>query len=298
MKWHKILKRWIIYRLFKCFEFIVYLLPFSTAVWWGGRLGFFAYYILDKERNISLTNLKISFPEKKSREIRKIAKEVFINEGKNFCELLSFSKLSKDKVLDLVEAEGLEYLDQALSEGNGILYLTAHLGNWELMGAYLSCKGYPINVIARRVYDDRLNEILVGLRKSKGVKTILRDESPKGILRSLKQKEVIGILIDQDTSRVQGVFVDFFGRLAYTPVGIATLAKRENVVVLPGFIVRKDRKHCVYINKPVKLIKKENREEEVRENTQKLTKIIESWIRSYPQQWVWMHKRWKRKPVV
>lgn len=296
MKRRKLLRYWIGYKLFKCFQFVVCFLPFRIAVWFGGCLGQIAYYLLFKERKTTLDNLEKSFPDKSREEIKEIGKEVFINHGKNFCELLFFPKLTKDDIINLVQAEGLEYIDRALKEGKQVIYFTGHLGNWELMAAYISCKGYLLNVVARRVDDERFNKALLDLRRSKGTKTILRDVSPKKILQSLKRKEIIGMLIDQDTSRVQGVFVDFFGRPAYTPIGTAVFASRENVVVIPGFIVRKGKGHCLKVSRPVELIKKEKKEEEIRENTQKLTKIIESWIRSYPQQWVWMHKRWKRKP--
>ena len=296
MKGYKLLKRWIVYKLFKCFQFMVCLLPLWVAVWCGGLFGGIVYNLLFRERKITLDNLRKSFPDKNNKEIKRIGKEVFINQGKNFCELLFFSKFTRDDIVNLVEAEGLEYIDQALKEGKQIIYFTGHLGNWELMAAYISSKGYPLNVVARKVYDERFNKILLDLRGAKGTKTILRDESPKKILKALKRKEIIGMLIDQDTSRVQSVFVDFFGRPAYTPIGAAMFACRENVVVIPGFIVRREKRHYLKIGQPVELIKKEKKEEEIRENTQKLTKIIESWVRLYPQQWVWMHKRWKRKP--
>ncbi len=296
MKRYKLLKRWIVYKLFKCFQFMVCLLPLRIAVWCGGQFGRIVYYLLFRERKITLDNLRKSFPDKEWKEIKRIGTEVFINQGKNFCEVLFFLKFTKDDIVNLVEAEGLEHIDRALKEGKQVIYFTGHLGNWELMAAYLSSRGYPLNVIARKVYDERFNKILLDLRGAKGTKTILRDESPKKILKALKRKEIIGMLIDQDTSRVQSVFVDFFGRPAYTPIGTAMFACRRNVVVIPGFIIRRGKRHYLKIGQPVELIKKEKKEEEIRENTQRLTKIIESWVRLYPQQWVWMHKRWKRKP--
>jgi KDO2-lipid IV(A) lauroyltransferase len=296
MKWYKLLKRWFVYKLFKSFQFVVCLLPLRIAVWCGGQFGWFVYYLLFRERKVTLDNLRKSFPDKGWKEIKRIGKEVFVNQGKNFCEVLFFFKFTKNDIVNLVKAEGLEHIDRALKEGKQVIYFTGHLGNWELMAAYLSSRGYPLNVIARKVYDERFNKILLDLRGTKGTKTILRDESPKKILKALKRKEIIGMLIDQDTSRVQSVFVDFFGRPAYTPIGTAMFACRRNVVVIPGFIVRRGKRHYLKIEQPVELIKKEKKEEEIRENTQKLTKIIESWVRLYPQQWVWMHKRWKRKP--
>lgn len=284
--------RWLIYIKLRFIHFIVLLLPFKLSVWLGGWLGLLAYYCLRRPRLIILDNLSRTFPDKSSRKIRKIAREVLVNQGKNLFEALSFPKLDFQHLEKIIITEGLENLTEAFKDKKGVLLLTAHLGNWELLGIYLSLAGYPINVIARRIYDDRLNKILVDLRNSKGVKCILRDESSYQVLRCLRRNEALGVLIDQDTS-VQGVFVDFFGRPAYTPQGLATIALRTQAVVIPTFIVRVGNKHKVIIKEKVELKHSSDEKQDILDNTQKFTQIIESMVRSYPSQWIWMHQRWK-----
>lgn len=287
--------RWLIYIDLKILHFVILLLPFRLSVWLGGRLGTLAYYILHQARHIVLGNLTRCFPEKKPRQIKEIAKEVFSNQGKNLFEVLSLSKIDLSNVRNIVTAGGLDNLTDAFEQKKGVLILGAHIGNWELLGVYLSLVGYPINVIARRIYDERLNKILVDIREAKGIRCILRDESSHQVLRCLRKNQSLGVLIDQDT-KVQGVFVDFFNRLAYTPQGLATIALRSGAVVVPGFIVRESNKHKIIIKERIKLKRSGNETQDIKDNTQEFTKIIESMIRSYPSQWVWMHERWKTRP--
>ncbi len=287
--------RWLIYIQLKIFHFFILLLPFKVSIWLISQLGILTYYFLKRSRLIVLDNLSRCFPEKDAKEIRRIARESFRNQAKNLIEVVSLSKINLSRLQTLVSAEGLDNLSNALKEGKGVLILSAHLGNWELLGVYLSMVGYPINVIARRIYDERLNNILVNLRESKGVKCILRSESVYQVLRCLRRNEALGVLIDQDT-KVQGVFVEFFGRLAYTPQGLAALSLRTGAIVVPGFIVRVGNKHKVIIKKKVELKRSQDEKQDIKDNTQIFTKIIESMISSYPSQWVWMHERWKTKP--
>jgi Kdo2-lipid IVA lauroyltransferase/acyltransferase len=295
VKKRKKIVHWLIYINARFLQLVASILPFRASVWLGGRLGFLTYYCLGHTRRIMFANLRMAFPGQNNRKIRKIAREVLVNQGKNLLELLSFHKLDFNYLSKVITAEGLDNLTEALKEKNGALLLTAHLGNWELLGVYLSLAGYPISVIARRIYDERLNEIVVNARESKGVKCILRDKSSYQVLRSLRRNEALGILIDQDTN-VQGVFVGFFGRPAYTPQGLAAIALHSGAAVLPTFIVRDGYRHKIIINQRVKLKHSPDEKQDIVDNTQAFTRIIEDMIRVYPSQWVWMHQRWKTTP--
>ena len=278
-----------------CFSKAVLLLPFRTAVRCGGVLGFLGYYAIGSTRKLTQKHLRRAFPEKTEGEINSLARTVFINQGKNAFELFSFPKLDKDALFSVVSVQNKEVFEQALAKGKGVLIASAHCGNWEIMGAALSQSGFPINVIARRIYIEGLNAMLVGFRTSKGVRVILRSgqESARGILRSIRHNESIGILIDQDTS-VPGVFVDFFGHPAWTPSGLTTLAlKTGAVVVLALDIRRPDDTHTVCISGPIEMTKSDDHEKDIIENTQRITKHIEDHVRAHPEQWVWMHERWK-----
>lgn len=292
------MKRYIRY-LYYCaaalFARIVQLMPLRLAVSCGGALGFLAYYIVADARRDVLDGLAASFPEWDGARLRRTAREVFINQGKNAFELFSFPRLSKDDILRLAPIENRPAFDAALSGGKGVLIAGAHCGNWEFMGASLAQAGYPINVIARRIYIEQLNDMLVGYRTSKGEKVILRSDaaSAREMLRSLRHNESIGMLIDQDTD-VPGVFVDFFGRKAWTPSGLATLALRTGAAVILALDVRMpDDTHRVQLSGPITLVSTGNTASDVWENTQRITAMIEAHIRRYPGQWVWMHRRWK-----
>lgn len=293
----KIIIRRIYYFLALFFSKIVIILPYRFAVLCGGGLGVAAFYCAREARALAVENLKNSFPGKSERDIAQLARLVFVNQGKNVFELFSFPKLGKNDVEAICKIKNRECMVNALAGGKGVLIASAHCGNWEMMGAALSLSGFPINVIARRIYIEGLNRMLVSLRNSKGVRVILRSgkESAREILRSLRHNEAIGILIDQDTT-VPGVFVNFFSRNAWTPSGLAILALRTGANVVLALDVRlPDDTHEVILSGPISIKKTGNMESDIIENTQLITTLIEDHIRAYPAQWVWMHNRWKTK---
>jgi KDO2-lipid IV(A) lauroyltransferase len=280
------------------FAKLVLLMPYPVAVQAGGGLGFLAYYLVADARRETRRNLRSAFPEKNEKEIRKIARLVFVNQGKNLFELFSFPKLTAADFKELVTIEKKERLEQALLQGKGVLIASAHCGNWEIMCASIALAGIPLNVIARRIYIEGLNTMLVNLRMSKGARVILRSgrDAARNMLRSLRHGECLGMLIDQDTD-VPGVFVDFFGRTAWTPSGLASLAVRTGAPVVMALDVRMpDERHTVQLSEPLSMISTDDREHDVRVNTQRITALIEEHIRRNPSQWVWMHRRWKTRP--
>ena len=276
---------------------IIQLLPYKSAVAFGGWLGSLAYVVLSDARNTTEKNLARAFPEKKDEEIRRIAKRVFINQGKNAFELFSFPKLTKENILKLVKIENEADLRRPIESGKGIIMPSAHCGNWEIMGASFAALGLPVNVVARRIYIDQLNKMLVGFRESKGEKVILRSgrDAARMMLRALKNREIIALLIDQDTD-VPGVFVDFFSKLAWTPSGMAVLAHRTDSSVVLALDVRmSDDTHRALI-RPIEIKRTGDMDKDILETTRSITKMIEEHIRQYPEQWVWMHERWKTRP--
>ncbi|MFH1282946.1 MAG: lysophospholipid acyltransferase family protein [bacterium] len=276
--------------------YICFLFPFRFCSKVGGALGLLIYYLIANARKQAINNLSIAFPDFKLERIKQIAKKSFVNQGKNLFELFKFPSLNLNKVNSLVDFPDRANLEKALSFGKGVLYLTAHFGNWELMGGSLSIWGFPINVIARKIYIEGINKLLVSLRETVGMKVILRSQesSPRDIIRALKKNEVIGILIDQDT-KVAGIFVNYFNRKAHTTIGLATLALRSNTPVVSGFLIRGDKKHTLRVSSPLHLVRTGDREQDVLINTQNFTNIVEDIVREFPDQWVWMHNRWKTK---
>ncbi len=291
-EWQRVIRTLI--RIFVSVGFFgVKLIPLDTVVFMGSWLGLIVFYLFKGDRVRCIENLKKSFPEKSKAEILKIAREVFSNQGRNIAELLCFPRLNKKRINRYVKIEGEENLKEALRKGVGVIILAAHFGNWELLGAALGTNGYPLHVIARKIYDPVLNKKLVKLRLVRNIHIIQRGESPKEILRVFRNNRMLGIILDQNSKRFPGILVDFFGRKCYTSIGLASIVSKKDIPVLPCFIVRGRAGHTLHVEKPVILSRLEDKKEEIRENTQIFTEIIERWVKKYPSQWVWMHDRWK-----
>jgi KDO2-lipid IV(A) lauroyltransferase len=204
--------------------------------------------------------------------------------------------MSWEDVQRITEIEGLQYFDRAYRAGKGVIGFSGHIGNFELMAAYLSLKGYRLSVVGREVYDPRLDRLLVENRESVGLENIPSSAGVKPILKALRAGKFLGALADQDSSRVRGVFVDFFGRPARTPVGPVLLSYKTDSPIFPMAIVRiAGNRYRIIIKPPVELTFSGNREKDVRDVTQTCTRVLESIIREYPDQWLWMHDRWRSK---
>jgi len=278
------------------------LLPWKVGVAVGGWIGAMAFLCLPRARHRALVHLEMALgPQTPSAERRAIARRSFVNLGRSAFEVLMLSRRSRQRLDYLCRLEGEECLRKALSAGQGVIFITGHVGNWELMAAMIARKGYPSWVVATPVYDPRLDELLVNARARQEVQTISRGSSSaaRRILTCLRSNAILGMLIDQDTD-VESVFVPFFGRLAYTPSGAASLALRTGARVVAGFIVREGSyQHRIVLKGPLTLVRTGNAERDVLDNTARFTQVIEDHIRQHPDEWVWMHNRWKRaKPDI
>ena len=296
-KWLQKRKNDLIYLLAVLGMALCRAIPHGWGVRLGGVLGTGGYYLIARERRRSLEHLEIAFSGEKNLEERKrIAERSFGNMGKSVVEMVNLSRLGPD-LERRVTLEGRQHLDEALAQGKGVLWLTAHLGNWEMIGWYIAHLGYPVNVVAREVYDERLNRHLLKYREDASVRVILRESPSAGrqILQTLKRGEILGMLMDQDT-KVKGVMADFFGRKANTPAGPAILAVRRGVPVVAGFIHRvSHEEHSIVIYPPIDVQRTGDNDRDVQANTERFNQVIEREIRRYPGQWVWVHRRWRRK---
>ncbi len=275
---------------------MVCLLPLSIALFIAKSLGRASFGLVAKYRNQTLDNLRLAFPDKSEQEIRRIAVKVFENIGKIAAELINFPKINKSNIDKFVRIENFDLLDNELKKGKGVILLTAHFGNWELLALTMRVKGYPGSAIGRRIYFHKYDEYLNHLRKVNDVNVIYRDQSPRSILKVLRANRIIGMLADQDVDSVDGVFVDFFGKSAYTPVAPAALAMASGASLVPAFIIRSGGKHVLTIGKPIEMVNTGNKESDLLTNTKRWSDVVESYIRRYPDQWVWMHRRWKTRP--
>ena len=290
------IKRYYFYYLARVAIFIVSILPLCLGLRLADLAGKLIFAILRGERQKALGNLRASFPEKKDAEIEKIARDVFTNICKNAVEFVNIYKLNAKNIDSWIKIEGSEKIDRALLKGKGVIILASHLGNWELVTTCLNLSGYNGIIIARRIRFYKFNSFIEKVRKSKGVGIIYRDESPKKILRQLKQNGMIGILGDQDVDSVDGVFVNFFGRPAYTPKAPVAFALASGAALIPCFMIREKGHHKFIVEDPIELEKTPDKDQTIKVNTEKWSNLIESYIRRYPGQWVWMHRRWKTKP--
>jgi Kdo2-lipid IVA lauroyltransferase/acyltransferase len=262
-------------------------------------MGYLGYLLSAKHRKIALESLNIAFKDEKSNDkIVKIAKDCFTFITKSGMELIFLLEDHK-LLMKRVGFEGKENLDEALSRGKGVILVSAHFGNFPLMLARLSLAGYKTGAIMRTMRDSRVEKIFIKKRDRLNIRSIYTQPRQKCVhdtLQALRNNEIVFIPIDQNFG-TGGVFVDFFGAKAATATGPVVLAQRSKAVLLPCFIVRQpDDTHKVIFEPPFDLVEAGTAQETIILNIQRLTNIIESYIRRYPAEWGWVHRRWKSRP--
>ncbi|MFH1846377.1 MAG: lysophospholipid acyltransferase family protein [Candidatus Omnitrophota bacterium] len=292
-------RRYHIYYWARIALFLIGVVPRKIALAIADFLGRIAFKMLNKHRNKAMENLSEVLHCGEDRSA-KIARGVFINMAKNGIDWIRSLSLKWGFVNKIVtEVSGLDRLDKALESGNGAILMASHFGNWELMSIYLTLRGYNGAIIARRIYFHKYDKILNQMRTRFGVKVIYRDESPKKILNVLKNGQILGMLADQDVDSVSGVFVDFFNRPAYTPSAPVKIAMKTGALLVPAFMIRKkDDTYKLIIEEPIDAGSSDGSAEEIIKYTQAWTAVLEKYVKEYPEQWVWIHDRWKTKKVV
>ena len=253
-----------------------------------------------RQRRVAEESLKIAFgKEKTHQEIRKIIRECFEDVGLGLMEMLYFLS-HRDEVSKKVSFEGKSYLDQAIRLGRGVVAVTAHFGNFPLMMYHCALQGYKTNAIIRRTRDQEVEEFLFKKRTEAGLNTIYAVPRQKCVTESLKvlrNNEILFIPLDQNFGSEGGVFVDFFGQRAATATGPVVFSNRTGALIVPMFIIRqKDDTHKIIVEPPLNIEEREDEQEMLVVNIAKITKIIEGYIRRYPHEWGWMHRRWKSRP--
>jgi KDO2-lipid IV(A) lauroyltransferase len=290
----KRLTRFFMVLLTGCLRVFSRIVPYRAGVCAGGALGFVSYYLLRRERKRALTHLAIAFGEKSPSWIRRTARRSFVHLGKALLEVMLIDPVRLPRI---VEVRGMENLRKAISRGKGIIFVTGHIGNWELMGHTVAAV-HPLSVIAAPIEPEQVNDMIVELRARMGVRTVLRTRpgAAKELIRIFRENRVLGILIDQDTD-VESAFVEFMGRPAWTPTAAASMAIKFGAPVIFGYDRRNaDNSHTVTIEGPLDLIRTGDVDKDAVANTAMLTRKIEDAVRNNPEQWVWMHRRWRRQP--
>jgi KDO2-lipid IV(A) lauroyltransferase len=256
------------------------------------RLAGFYTRLLDlaipRLRRTALRNLKMAgFADRE-----KIVDGVFRSIGRLLATFARFPRITQDNVSEYIRYEGLDNLKQAQARGRGVLVATAHLGNWELSAFAHALMTAPMNIVVRPLDNRRIDRLVEKFRALSGNRIIEKRDAARGILRALAANEAVGILIDQNSAADQGVFVDFFGIKACAGSAFAKLAHRSGAAVVPGFALYSDvdRRHVLHFYPPIEITG------DVAADTQRIHSQLESVIREYPDQWLWIHRRWKTRP--
>lgn len=281
-------------RVLRFISFFAGCLPLA----FGRFFGRLAFYLDKKHRGIALKNLETAFGrEKDSSEIYNIAKNIFENLGMNLIEFCRIPRLNSGNIDKIVTVRGFDNFLNAYKKNKGVLFLTAHFGNWELMAVSHALKGYPLNVVVREPDNPVFADFINHVRTMCGNKIMDKRSQMRGLLNALKKKECVGVLLDQNVTWSEGVFVDFFGKLAATNKGLALLAIKSHAPVIPVFIIRRDSEtHELIFGKEIPVQITDDKRADILINTARFTKVIEDMIRKYPAQWFWVHQRWKSRP--
>ncbi len=274
------------------------LLPFGTAQRVGEWTGSAMYFAWPNLRRVGMRNLELSFPSHNPMQRITILRQAYRNLGRQLGEFSHFPKLNDQRIREIVEYEGLEHYLEARRAGRGVIILTGHVGSWELSSYAHSLYGYPMLFLSRPLDNRRVESLIDRYRTGGGNHAIPKSDSVRRLAAALKRGETIGILMDLNMQQHEGVFCDFFGIPACTTPIIAALATRFYAAVLPGFLIWQParRRHLLKFYPPVPLIQTQAPDSDLMKNIALYNTILEQHIRSFPDQWFWVHKRWHTRP--
>jgi Kdo2-lipid IVA lauroyltransferase/acyltransferase len=261
-------------------------------------IGQVVYLLHFRLRQVGMRNLAMVFPEKTVAERARILRGVFTSLGRQLAELCQFPKYTAENMDEVVAYDGLENYERAYAGGKGVLFLTAHFGGWELSAFAHSLHGHWLHVVMRPMDNEYLDRLLQRYRSMHGNKPVAKDDFVRGLLAAMKAGETVGILMDTNMTPPQGIFVDFFGIPACTASGLARIALRTDAAVVPGFTIWDPDlgKYRLRFDPALQLIRTGHLEADIAANTQMFTNVIEDYVRKYPDQWLWVHRRWKTRP--
>lgn len=286
------------YGAFKVVLFLGSILPLSVLRWLGRVLARCVKPFVARERRREDQQLALAFPDMKAEARRDLRNRSEIHLGNLLGEVAWLMHADPRAVETMCDITGEEHLFRALEAGSGAVLITGHIGNWELLNARLGLSGIPMSIAVRNVYDSRIDTIANNLRARFGTKVIHRGyDAARQLFSALRSNRVNGLLIDQDIRDIAGTFVPFFGKPAWTPSGAAAIALKTGSPMIPAFDHRRsDGTHLVEVHPPLTVPAEGSTEDRVRQLTADATAAIERQIRAHPEQWVWMHRRWKTKP--
>lgn len=275
------------------------LMPRGLARRAAGILAFLVYWLAGRLRRVGTRNLEMALPELSPEARKKILRRVYIYLGWQLVEFCRMTRYTPENAGEWLRTEGLEHYRAAQARGKGVLVITGHLGAWELSSFYHSLMGYPMGMVIRRLDNRRLDEFVNGIRCMHGNYVLHKDDFGRGLLKAMHAGGTVGILMDTNMTPPQGAFVEFFGMQACTATGLAHVARKTGAAVLPGFMLwePEERRYVLHFGPEVEIPHTDDVSADIVEGTQRSTAVIESWIRRYPDQWLWIHRRWKTRPA-
>jgi KDO2-lipid IV(A) lauroyltransferase len=274
-------------------------MPRSLARLFSGVLASLAYHLLGRLRRVGERNLDLALPAINSKTKKaEILRGVYRHLGWQLVEFCRMPRYTARNTEGWIRTEGLEHYLVAQAKGKGVLVLTGHLGAWELSSFYHSLMGHPMGLVIRRLDNRTLDEFVNDIRCLHGNRVLHKDDFARGLLTAMRAGDTVGILMDTNMTPPQGVFVDFFGLAACTASGLARVALKTGAAVLPGFMLWEpaDQKYVLHFGPELFFAETDNNEADILAATQQCNDVLESWIRRYPDQWLWIHRRWKTRP--
>ena len=273
-------------------------MPRGVARLLAACLAFAVYWCFGRLRRVGMRNLELALPELPAQARKKILKHVYIHLGWQLVEFCRMTRYTAQNTRNWMRTDGLDHYLAAQARGKGVLIITAHLGAWELSSFYHSLMGHPMGMIARKLDNRRLDAYVNGIRCLHGNFVISKDDFGRGLLKAIHAGATVGILMDKNMTPPQGEFVPFFGIAACTGTGLAHIARQTGAAVLPGFMFWEpaERRYVLRFGAEIEMPHTEDRAADILEGTRRCTAVIESWIRRYPDQWLWIHRRWKTRP--
>ena len=273
-------------------------MPRGFARLFAGALAWAVYHAMGRLRRVGERNLKLTLSGQSIEERRRILRSLYRYLGWQLVEFCQMPYYTRENTKRSIRTEGLEHYLAAQALGRGVLVLTGHLGAWELSSFYHSLMGYPMGMVIRRLDNRRLDEFVNGVRCLHGNRVLHKDDFARGLLTAMHAGETVGILMDTNMTPPQGEFVKFFGIAACTASGLARVALKTGAAVLPGFMLwePKEKKYVLHFGTQLHFAPTGNSEADVLAATQQCNDVLESWIRRYPEQWLWIQCRWKACP--
>ena len=274
-------------------------MPRAAARWVGTEVGKTAFWGIRRLRHVGLRNLEIAYPDRDAAWRERTLRAVYRNLGLQLAEFCQMSDYTLEQASAFIDYDGLDHYLAARDRGQGVLVLTGHLGAWELSSFYHSLAGYPMGLVIRRLDNPLVDALVNRIRCLHGNRVIHKDDFARGLISAMREGQTVGILMDTNMTPPQGVFVPYFGVQACTASGLAKVALKTDAAVLPGFLLWNEarQRYTLCFGERINLLRTGDAEADVVANTAAFTAAIERYVRANPDQWLWMHRRWKTRPA-